>query len=47
MGNAEIEAFLTHAVEGRVFALIQNQTLSALLLYITIANGKRDGNLLI
>jgi site-specific recombinase XerD len=32
MGNAEIEAFLTHlAVEGQVAASTQNQALSALL----------------
>ncbi|MBF2049054.1 MAG: phage integrase N-terminal SAM-like domain-containing protein [Elainella sp. C42_A2020_010] len=40
MGNAEIEAFLTHlAVEGQVSASTQNQALSALLfLYRAVLN---------
>jgi site-specific recombinase XerD len=45
MGNAEIEAFLTHlAVEGQVSASTQNQALSALLfLYREVLNLEMSG----
>ncbi len=45
MGNAEIEAFLTHrAVEGQVAAATQNQALRALLfLYREVLNLEMSG----
>lgn len=45
MGNAEIEAFLTHlAIEGQVSASTQNQVLSALLfLYREVLNLEMSG----